>query len=339
MKNRTLVVLSLAALVLAAASSPVIASQKKPEKPKLHADFYFGTYPASRDASTLLSKEAARLLLVGFHQGWDIEKIAKEGKQSEEDLDKLYADLEDARLVAEIDQYTNAPLLPVIRDKDMEKVQDGLRNHTRDYARMIQSLMPEIETMAASLTGAKDVPKQQLLYQVLVGAILFGGMNDILFEDQTMMVNPPRRAGSLRYYAWLVESDPALAGTIKRDQWESGGYTMVSIGPALLQERSTLEKVRAAKGVVLEEAEARRFRSFVAVFTRDKLLPYFKKNRADYLKVLNFLDAGKYVRVADAFAWYYDQLAKGVAAELSSAGVIQRPAAEPYVFAVKTPGR
>jgi hypothetical protein len=326
------------ALIALFAIAPASVAQRKPEKPKLHADFYFGTYPASRDAGTLVSKEAARLILVGFHQGWDIEKIAKESKQDEEELDKLFADLEDARLVAEIDRFSHGPLLPVIRDKDIEKVQNGMETHTQDLVRQIRTLLPEIETAAASFAGAKAIPKQQLMYQVLVGAILFGGMNDILFEDQTMMVNPPRRAGGMRYYAWLVESDPLLAGTLKRDQWDSGGYTMVSIGSSLPEERMTLEKLRAANGMVLEEAEARRFRSFVSVFTRDKLLPYFKKNRAEYLKVLNLLEAGKYVRVSDAFAWFYDQLANGVAAELTREKLIEPPAAQ-YVFALKAPGR
>lgn len=326
------------ALVALFAFAPASVAQKKPEKPKLHADFYFGTYPASREAAALMSKEAARLILVGFHQGWDVEKIAKEGKQDEEELDKLFADLEDARLVAEIDQYSHGPLLPVIRDKDIEKAQKGMETHTQDFARLIRSLLPEIETAAASFTGAKAIPKQQLLYQILVGAILFGGMNDILFEDQTMMVNPPRRAGGLRYYAWLVESEPSLAGTLKRDQWDSGGYSMVSIGSSLPEERMTLEKLRAANGMILDEAEARRFRSFISVFTRDKLLPYFKKNRAEYLKVLNLLEAGKYVRVSDAFAWFYDQLANGAAAELTKARLIEPPATQ-YVFALKAPGR
>jgi hypothetical protein len=326
------------ALVALFAFAPASAAQKKPEKPKLHADFYFGTYPASREAAAMMSKEAARLILVGFHQGWDIEKIAKEGKQQEEDLDNLFADLEEARLVSELDQYSASPLLPVIRDKDIEKAQKDIETHTQDLVRLIRSLLPEIETTASSFSGSKGIPKQQLLYQILVGSILFGGMNDILFEDQTMMVNPPRRAGGLRYYAWLVESDPVLAGTLKRDQWDSGGYTLISIGSSLPEERTTLEKLRAANGMILEEAEARRFRSFISVFTRDKLLPYFKKNRAEYLKVLNLLEAGKYVRVSDAFAWFYDQMANGVVADLTKAGLIEPPATQ-YLFALKAPGR
>ena len=47
-------VILVASLLLLAAN---LAAQKKPEKPKLHSDFYFGTYPVSRDAGTLIAKD------------------------------------------------------------------------------------------------------------------------------------------------------------------------------------------------------------------------------------------------------------------------------------------
>lgn len=323
--------------ILLVVASSVIA-QRKPEKPKLHSDFYVGTYPVFRDAATQLSAENAKLLLVGFHQGWDIEKIAKESKVAPEDLDKIFADLEEARLAAELDQYERRPLLPVIRDKDIEKVQRDLRNDSQAFANVLQSNWAEIETFAASLAGAKNVAKPQLLYQMAVGGILFGGMNDSFFEDQTLMVNPPRRTGSQRYYAWIVESDPALAGVLKREQWESGGYTMVSVGAGLARDRMTLEQLRTENGMVLDEAEARRFRSFIAIFSREKLMPYFKKNRSDVLKVLNLLDAGRYVSVSEAFAWYYDQVANGAAQQLVSTRLIQPPGGH-YVYGLKAAAR
>jgi hypothetical protein len=332
MKRKAIV---LVAILLAVT---VVAAQKKPEKPKLHTDFYVGTYPITRDAVTTLSKDNVKLLMVGFHQGWDIEKIAKESKVAEEDLDKLFADLEEERFVTEIDEYSKRPLLPVIRDKDIEKIQKNLRTDVEDFAKVLQARWGEIETTAASLTGAKSVTKQQLLYQIAVGAILFGGMHDSFFEDQTLMVNPPRRVGSQRYYAWMVESDPALAGVLKREQWESGGYTMVSIGKTLSNERTTLEQLKTANGMLLDEAEARRFRSFVAIFTREKLLPFFKRNRSDFIKTLNLPDAGRYVSLSEAFAWYYDQVANGVAEQLVNAKLVQAPSSQ-YVFALKAPSR
>jgi hypothetical protein len=203
---------------------------------------------------------------------------------------------------------------------------------------LLQSNWSEIDMAISQLAGAKNVPHAQLLYQVVVGGILFGGMNDAFFEDQTIMVPPPRRTGSQRYYAWLVESDPKLAGTLKREQWESDGYTMASIGTGLPAVRTSLDQIRTGKGMILEEAEARRLRSFIAIFCRERLLPYFKRNRSDFLNVLNEFDAGKYVRVSDAFAWYYDQMANGVAQQLVSAKLIDPPNGQ-YAYAVKAPGR
>jgi hypothetical protein len=333
MKTKVIV---LATLLFLATS---LVAQKKPEKPKLHSDFYFGTYPVSRDAGTLIAKEPARLLLVGFHQGWDLEKIAKESKLAEDDLDKMFADLEDAKLAWEVDEYTTRPLVVVIRDKDIEKIQKDIRIDSQDFANLFRSNWAEIETAAASFAGGKSVPKAQLMYEIVVGALIFGGMHESFFEDQTLMVNPPRRTGSQRYYAWLVESDPALAGALRREQWESGGYTMVSIGSEIAKERASLDQVRASNGMLLDEAEARRFRSFVAIFSREKLLPFFKKNRSDFLKALDLLDAGRYASVSEAFAWYYDQMANGAAAQLASSGLIEPPKGGQYVYALRAPAR
>jgi hypothetical protein len=88
---------------------------------------------------------------------------------------------------------------------------------------------------------------------------------------------------------------------------------------------------------VLEEAEARRFRSFITLFSKERLLPYFKKNRSSFLTAVNQLDAGRYVSVSTAFAWYYDQIANGVAENLVAARLIQPPSTH-YTFALKAPG-
>ena len=100
MKSRILVLV--ASLLLASTG----LSQKNQEKPKLHSDFYFGSYPVSRDGATAMAKEKARLLLVGFHNGWDIEKIAKESKSPEDELERLFADLQEARFADEIDSFS-----------------------------------------------------------------------------------------------------------------------------------------------------------------------------------------------------------------------------------------
>jgi hypothetical protein len=79
-------------------------------------------------------------------------------------------------------------------------------------------------------------------------------------------------------------------------------------------------------------------RSFITIFSKERMLPHFKKNRESFRTALGQLDAGRYVRLADAFAWYYDQMANGVAAELAAAGVIQPPTTQ-YAYAMKAPGR
>lgn len=332
MKSRSLV---FAASLLIASTA---LSQRNQEKPKLHSDFHFGTYPVSRDAATTLGNERVRLLLVGFHNGWDIEKIAKESKAPEDELERLFADLQESHFADEIDRFTLQPMLPVIRDKALKKLQKGLEAHTQEFTNLLRASWAEIEQGVAPATAsAKEVPHAQLLYQLVVGGILFGSMNEAFFEDQSIMVSPPRRTGNQRYYAWLVEGDPKLAGTLKREQWESDGFTLVSIG-ASLQPRITLSRVRAEKGMVLEEADARRLRSFLTIFTKERLLPYFKKNRSSFLNAVYDLDT-EYVRVSDAFAWYYDQMANGAVEGLVGARLIQPPANGQYTYALKAPGR
>jgi hypothetical protein len=230
-------------------------------------------------------------------------------------------------------------MIPVIRDKDMKKIEKSLQTHISDFSFHLRANWTEIESAVAPLTGAKDVPHAQLLYQIVVGGILFGGMHEAFYEDGSLTVRPPRRTPNQNYYAWLVESDPKLAGTLKREQWESDGYTMVSIGPGIAPSRVSLSSIRAEKGMVLEEAEARRLRSFITTFSKDRMLPHFKRNRESYRTTLGQLDAG-YVRLADAFAWYYDQMANGVTAELVAARMIEPPSnSNQYVFAMKAPGR
>ena len=325
----------LAASLLLLASTGL--SQKNQEKPKLHADFYFGSYPTSREGITMMASERVRLLLVGLHNGWDIEKIAKESKAPEEELERLFADLQEARLADEVDRFDQKPMLPIIREKDLKKIQKSLQDHTVEFANLLKSSWQEIEIGAAPAEKlAKDVPHAQFLYQIVVGGILFGAMEDAFFEDQRIMVNPPRRTGSQRYYGWLVESDPKLAGTMKREQWESEGYTIVSIGRSLPANRTSLAAIRAEKGMVLDEADARRLRSFMTIFSKERLLPYFQRNRTEFLDAVREFDAGRYVRVTDAFAWYYDQMANGAVDELVSARLIQPPPANgQYSYALK----
>src|SRR5687768_8538649 len=100
-------ILVLLALLVASVGS----AQKRPERPKVHAEFYFGSYPGSRTATDLMAKEQARLLVVGYHEGWDTEKIAKELKLPINDLHDTYDELEEQRLAGERSEYEVRPFM------------------------------------------------------------------------------------------------------------------------------------------------------------------------------------------------------------------------------------
>ena len=67
------------------------------------------------------------------------------------------------------------------------------------------------------------------------------------------------------------------------------------------------------KDTILEDADARKYRTFIGVFSRDKLLPYFKSHRAEFIKLAGYLSSGRDVAFAEFFAWYYNTVANGVA--------------------------
>ena len=328
--------LALTALFLVLPASLGLFAQKKPERPKVHADFYFGSDPLSRDAAELMTKENVRLLLVGFHVGWDVDKIAKELKLSADDLNKRYDELEEQKLAGmrSNDDVEVRPFLPIIRERDSDRLKDSLARHTEEFSKVLDANWSGIEATASSLSGGIGVPKDQLMYQVVVSAILLGGMEDAFYEDKTLMSPPPRRAKGQRFYAWLVEGDPALAGILKRETRESDGYSIVSIGTTAPQARVSLDQIRTAHGLLLEQQEARRFRSFIAILCRDKLLPFFKKNRADFLKIAGQVESSRYVAFEEFFAWYYNRMANTIAAQLAAARRIAPPA-DQYTYAIK----
>src|SRR6185295_7087386 len=311
-------------------------AQKPPQRPKVHTDFAFGSYPASREAANLMAKDKNGFMIVAFHEGWDFEKIGKELKVSDEEVDKLFSDLDTEHLVIGEDQDNDArPRIPVIREKDMEKIKAGLQKHSEAFARIIESNWSQIETMASSLNGAKSVPREQLLYEVVVSGILLGAMNDAFYEDKTLIPPGPKRGRGLRYFAWLVEGDPKYAGRIQREESQSGGNTIVTIGATLPKVRPNLEEIRAGHGMILDEAESRRFRSFAAIFCKDKLLPYFKTNRDDLLKAAMQVSSSKYTAFGEFLAWYYNQMVNNTVDEIVAAKRMQSPK-YPYAYAVKS---
>jgi hypothetical protein len=309
------------------------SAQKKPDRPKVHADFYFGSIPPSRDAAKTMAQDKARLVMVGYHEGWSEDKIAKELKLTRREVDGIHGDLSDLGLLGRRTGDT-VPGLLVVRDQDAEELKATLDRHTRDFALLVQSSLADVESMLSGLSGAQEVPMNRRLYATVVGGILFGGMIDVFTDDKTFM---PAQRGKLQYYGWLVESDPSLAGKVRRDAWDSETYQIVSVGASLLEDRPQLDAVQRS-GFVLNEPDARRFRTYALVTSRDKLLPFFKAQRDDLLKAHRRVESGRYSSFASFFAWYYTTLVNGSIDRLVTSGRLEAPA-DTYVYALKTPVR
>jgi hypothetical protein len=314
----------------------LLLAQKPVKKPDVHPDFQFGSYPSSRSAEEILKDDLARQIVVAYHQGWSLDKISKQLKVPLTDVSKLSDKLEDERIGGRRDdEFDVRPFMPVIREQDFDRVKDNLRRHTQEFTKLVVDNWKDIETMVNSLEGAKAMPKDRVMYETVVSGILLGGMMDALYEDKTIMGPPPRRARAEYYYGWLVESNPAAAGKLRRELRESAGYRVVSIGNMLPEEKLNPDDLRG-KDTILEEADARKYRTFISVLSRDKLLPYFKSRRDEIIKTAALINAGRYSSLGAFFAWYYNAIANGVADAL----VAQRRVAPPdkvYTYAVKAP--
>jgi len=313
----------------------LLLAQKPVKKPDVHPDFQFGSYPTSRQADELLKDDLAREILVAYHAGWSVDKIAKTLKVSVSDVSKVSDKLEDERLVGRASDYDVRPIMPVIRERDYDRVKDGLRRHTQEFTKLLVDNWKDVEAMVSSLEGAKGIPRDRLMYETVVSGIMLGGMVDAFFEDKTLMLPPPRRGKTDRYYAWLVESNPAAAGMLRRELRESAGYRIVTIGNTLPDEKLNPDDLRG-KDTVLEEADARRYRTFISVLSRDKLLPYFKNRRDEFLKLGTQIESGRYNAFAEFFAWYYFSIANGATAALVADHRITAPE-KLYTYAVRVP--
>jgi hypothetical protein len=313
----------------------LMLAQKPVKRPDVHADFQFGSYPWSRQAADLFKEDLAREIAVAYAQGWSIDKIAKFFKLTTSDVSRVSDKLEDERLVGRLDEYDTKPLMPVIRERDLDRLKDPLRKHTQELTDILLNNWKDIEAMADSLQGAKGIPKGQLMYETAVSGILLGGMIDAFYEDKTLMPPPRRRGKTDRYYAWLVESNADAAGKLRRELRESAGYRIVTIGTALADDKPTPDELRGSH-TMLEEAEARKYRAFIGIFSRDKLLPYFKNRREEFLKLGLMMSSGRDIAFGEFFAWYYNTIANNVTNALISGHQITPPETY-YTYAVKAP--
>ena len=214
-------------------------------------------------------------------------------------------------------------------------MREPLRKHTQEFTKVILDNWKDIESMVGSLEGAKAIPKGRVMYETVVSGILLGGMMDAFYEDKTLMPPPRRRGKSDRYFAWLVESNAEAAGKLRRELRESAGYRIVTIGPTLPEEKLNPDDLRG-KDTVLEDADARKYRTFIGLLSRDKLLPYFKNRREEFLKLGGQISSGRYIAFAEFFAWYYNTIANGVADTLVADHRIVPPD-KLYTYAVKAP--
>ncbi len=321
--------------VLGLLAASVVFSQKPPQRPKVHSDFAFATFPVSREASQMMSKDKYRYMLVAFHEGWDFEKVGKELKVSDEEVDKIFSDLDTEHLASQSQDGDPRPNILVIREKDIQTIKPSLDKHAEGLVKVIADNWSQIESTVAAMSGAKGVPKEELMYEVIASGMLLGTMIDVFYEDKTMIPPGPRRGRGQRYFAWLVEGDPAFAGRIQREEGRADGYTIVSVGPTITNVRPSLTEIRSGKGLVLDEAESRKFRSLLTIFSRDKLLPYFKENRNDFLKVAGQLRAGKYSSFGEFFAWYYIQIVNEAVDEIVESKRMSPPK-DLYAYALKT---
>jgi len=214
-------------------------------------------------------------------------------------------------------------------------MRDPLRRHTQEFTKLIVDNWKDIDSMVDSLEGAKKIPKGRVMYETVVSGILLGGMIDAFYEDKTLMPPPPRRGKMDRYFAWLVESNPEAAGKLRRELRESAGYRIVTIGTVLPDDKLNPDDLRGMD-TILEEADARRYRTFISVVSRDKLLPYFKNRREEFLKLGGWISSGRNVAFAEFFAWYYNTLANAVTDALAADHRITPPE-KLYTYAVKAP--
>jgi len=313
----------------------LMLAQKPAKRPEVHADFQFGSYPWSRQAADLLKDDLAREIVVAYSEGWSIDKIAKTFKITTSDVSKVSDKLEDERLVGRLDEYDVKPFMPVVRERDLDRMKDPLRKHEQEFTKLLIDSWKDIESMVDALDGAKGIPKGRLMYETIVSGILLGGMMDAFYDDKTLMPPPRRRGKNDRYFAWLVEGNSNSAGKLRRELRESAGYRVVTIGTALAEDKATPDELRGSN-TMLDAADARKYRTFISVLSRDKLLPYFKSRREEFLKLGLLMYSGRYIAFAEFFAWYYNLIANDVTDALIAEHRITPPE-KFYTYAVKAP--
>jgi len=146
----------------------VLSSQKNAKKPDVHPDFQFGSYPWSRNAETMLKDDLARQILVAYSQGWSVDKMAKMFKASPNDISKWSDKFEDERLIGRPDDYDTQALMPVVRERDWDRMKEPVHRDVQDFTQVLLNNWKDIESMVDSLSGTKGIPKGRVMYETVV---------------------------------------------------------------------------------------------------------------------------------------------------------------------------
>lgn len=315
---------------------PFLEAQNSDERPEVHADFEFGVFPWSMEAVEIFSSEDSRLLISGLHNGWSVDKYIDRMEKSRVEVLTLLDELEEGRWVRGPGDFAMRPGFPVFREDDLAIMEPRVAQDAEGLAGIIESHWNEVEEFVASLEVGQSDPRPQTFYRVIVGGVLLGGMIDALHDDGTLLPGPPRRARrGESYYGWMVEGGGGPKHIVKQSA-RVGRHQIFSLGPVAETEfRIQIDEV-AEQGPVYESEDARRWRIFGGVLSRDYLLPYFKSLRSDLLELHSDIDASKYSAFGEFVAWYYQSVVGRVADILSRNGRIEAPGTA-YKYAIRVP--
>ena len=321
-------------VILSLCGAGTAVAQKENERPKVHTDFQFGSFPQSTEAAeTFANNDDILMLVVGLHEGWSIDKFIKETEKDRVEILTITDELEEGRLIRGRSDYNMRPGMVVLREPDLALLAPSLARHTTELTRLIQSRWTDVEELVDSLEAARDMPRAEILYQAVVGGVLLGGMIDAFYDDKTLMPGPPRRARrGAGFYAWLIEGDGGPEHIVRQSR-QVGRHRVVSVGPVPAENlRIRLEDVT---GPVYEDQDARRWRVFSSIFSRDHVLPFLKTKRSEFIELHEVIRASKYAAFAEFLAWYYQSLVAGVTDNLVSSGQIHAPQ-DSYTYALRS---
>jgi hypothetical protein len=323
-------------LVLIALSQNSLKAQTPVERPEVHAEFGFGVLPWSSEAVESLASEDVRTLISGLHRGWSVDKFIDETEQPRLRILTIMDDLETARLVRGRTDFDMRPGFPVLRELDLIEIDPVLERTTGEFLQIIEDHWDELETFCRSLDAGQEFPELQNMYRLVIGGVLLGGMIDVLFDDQTLMPGAPRRARrGEEYYAWMVEGEQNRSYMVRQTA-RVGRHQVFSVGPVAEENLRIQIDVLAQEGPVYETEDARRWRVFTRVFSRDYLLPYIKAQRSQFLELHSNIEASRYSALAEFVAWYYQELVHRTADSLVASGRIEAPGTS-YKYALREP--